>query len=58
MGIMPVFPGNPRQKWQYAVLVDGLPAAYFQSAQIPACSVEQDTSTRWALFAPRNSRDA
>ena len=60
MGIMPVFPGNPRQKWQYAVLVDGLPAAYFQSAQIPACSVEQDTfnpmgSIRPTKFAGRLS---
>lgn len=60
MGIMPVFPGNPRQKWQFAVLVGGMELAYFQSAQIPECSVEQDTfnpagSIRPTKFAGRLS---
>ena len=58
MGIMPNCPGNPRQKWQFQVLIDGMVSAYFQSAQIPSCEVEQDTfnpagSIRPTKFAGR-----
>lgn len=58
MGVMPNFPGNPRQKWQFQVLVDGMPVAWFQAATLPTVGVEQDTfnpagSIRPTKFAGR-----
>ena len=35
MGLLPKFPGNPRQGWQWQVLVNGFEAAVFQKATIP-----------------------
>ena len=42
MGQMPVFPGNPRQGWQFIIRVDGFDVAYFQKATIPEVTVEVD----------------
>ena len=42
MGLKPVFPGNPRQGWQFSVRVNGFEAAVFQKATPPELSVEVD----------------
>lgn len=58
MGVIPVFPGNPRQKHQFIVRIDGFDAAWFESATIPAVEVEVDEfnpagSVRATKFAGR-----
>ena len=58
MGVMPVFPGHPRQGWQFIVRVSGFDAAYFQKATIPEVEVEIDEfnpagSVRPTKFAGR-----
>lgn len=58
MGVIPVFPGNPRQKHQFIVRVDGFDAAWFESATIPETEVETDEfnpagSVRSTKFAGR-----
>ncbi len=42
MGIIPVFPGNPRQKHQFIVRIDGFDAAWFEEATIPPVETEID----------------
>ena len=42
MGLSPVFPGNPRQGWQWTVRVNGFDAAVFQKATPPEIKVEVD----------------
>ena len=42
MGLSPVFPGNPRQGWQFTVRVDGFDAAVFQKATPPEITIETD----------------
>ncbi len=42
MGLNPVFPGNPRQGWQFTVRINGFDAAVFQKATPPEISVEVD----------------
>ena len=42
MGLNPVFPGHPRQGWQFTVRVNGIEAAKFQKATLPEISVEVD----------------
>lgn len=42
MGLVPTFPGNPRQKHQFLVRVDGIESAWFEKAQIPEVEVEID----------------
>lgn len=58
MGISPSFPGNPRQKHQFLVRVNGIDGAWFQKATLP--SVENDIdefnpagSTRATKFSGR-----
>ena len=58
MGLLPKFPGNPRQGWQFEVLIDGFEAAVFQKATIPEVEVEIDEfnpagSVRSEKFAGR-----
>ena len=58
MGLLPTFPGNPRQGWQFQVLVNGFEAAVFQKATIPEVEVEIDEfnpagSVRSEKFAGR-----
>ena len=58
MGLMPVFPGHPRQGWQFKVVVDGFDVAYFQKATIPEVETEIDEfntagSVRSTKFAGR-----
>jgi phage tail-like protein len=58
MGLIPVFPGNPRQKHQFTVRVDGFDAAWFEEATIPAVELETDSfnpagSVRATKFAGR-----
>ena len=58
MGVMPVFPGHPRQGWQFIVRVSGFDTAYFQKATIPEVEVEIDEfnpagSVRPTKFAGR-----
>ena len=42
MGLLPVFPGNPRQGWQFQVLINGFEFACFQKATIPEPELEVD----------------
>ena len=58
MGLLPKFPGNPRQSWQWQVLVNGFEAAVFQKATIPEPEIEIDEfnsggSVRSEKFAGR-----
>ena len=58
MGVMPVFPGYPRQGWQFIVRVNGFDTAYFQKATIPEVETEIDEfnpagSVRPTKFAGR-----
>ena len=58
MGLLPKFPGNPRQGWQFQVLVNGFEAAVFQKATIPEVEIEIDEfssggSVRSEKFAGR-----
>lgn len=58
MGLVPVFPGNPRQKHQFNVLIDGFESAWFEKAQLPEVEVETDEfnpagSVRATKFAGR-----
>ena len=58
MGVMPVFPGHPRQGWQFIVRVNGFDTAYFERAQLPDVEVEIDEfnpagSVRPTKFAGR-----
>ena len=58
MGLLPKFPGNPRQGWQYIVLIDGFETAMFQKATIPEVEIEIDKfdsagSVRSEKFAGR-----
>jgi phage tail-like protein len=58
MGVIPVFPGNPRQKHQFIVRVDGFESAWFEKAQIPEVETEIDEfnpagSVRSTKFAGR-----
>ena len=39
---MPVFPGYPRQGWQFIVRVNGFDTGYFQKATIPEVETEID----------------
>ncbi|MDR1021022.1 MAG: phage tail protein [Synergistaceae bacterium] len=62
MGVIPVFPGNPRQKHQFVVRVDGFDAAWFEEATIPGVEVETDEfnpagSVRPTKFAGRAKFD-
>jgi phage tail-like protein len=58
MGVIPVFSGNPRQKHQFIVRVDGFDAAWFEEATIPSVELEVDEfnpagSVRPTKFAGR-----
>jgi phage tail-like protein len=58
VGVIPVFPGNPRQKHQFIVRVDGFESAWFEKAQIPEVETEIDEfnpagSVRSTKFAGR-----
>ena len=58
MGVMPVFPGYPRQGWQFIVRVNGFDTGYFQKATIPEVETEIDEfnpagSVRPTKFAGR-----
>ncbi len=58
MGVMPVFPGHPRQSWQFIVRIDGFDTAYFQKATLPEPEVGVDNfspagSVRDTKFAGR-----
>ena len=60
MGLLPKFPGNPRQGWQFQVRINGFEAAVFQKATIPEVEVEVDEfnsggSVRPEKFAGRVS---
>jgi len=62
LGIIPVFSGNPRQKHQFIVRVDGFDTAWFEEAQIPKVEVETDSfnpagSVRPTKFAGRRNHD-
>lgn len=55
---MPVFPGYPRQGWQFIVRVNGFDTGYFQKATIPEVETEIDEfnpagSVRPTKFAGR-----
>ena len=58
MGLIPTFAGNPRQKHQFVVRVDGFDTAWFEEATIPAVEAEIDEfnpagSVRSTKFAGR-----
>ena len=58
MGQMPVFPGHPRQGWQFVVSIDGFDVGYFQKASLPELETEIDEfnsagSVRSTKFAGR-----
>ena len=60
MGLLPKFPGNPRQGWQFQVRINGFEAAVFQKATIPEPEIEIDEfssggSVRAEKFAGRIS---
>lgn len=60
MGVCPVFPGNPRQKHQFIVRIDGIESAWFEKATLPEVEVEIDEfnpagSIRPTKFAGRVS---
>lgn len=40
MAVQPTFPGNPRQKWQFKIEIDGFDAAYFVESDIPKLEIE------------------
>lgn len=42
MGLVATFTGNPRQKHQFLVRVDGIDGAWFEKAQIPPSQTEID----------------
>lgn len=42
MGLKPTFPGNPRQGWQFKVVINGFEAAQFQKATLPEVEIEKD----------------
>ena len=46
MGLLPSFPGNPRQGWQFQVLVNGIEAACFQKCTLPEPESTWDTCAR------------
>ena len=58
MGLMPLFHGNPRQKHQFLIRVDGFDTAWFERATIPEFEIEVDEfnpagSVRATKFAGR-----
>ena len=58
MGLLPKFPGNPRQGWQFEIRVNGFEAAVFQKVTLPESEVEIDEfspggSVRSEKFAGR-----
>jgi len=58
MGLVATFPGNPRQKHQFLVRVDGIESAWFEKATLPEKEVEVDEfnpagSVRPTKFAGR-----
>ena len=58
MGVIPVFHGNPRQKHEFTVRVDGFDCAWFEKADIPEVEIEVDEfnpagSVRATKFAGR-----
>ncbi|MDR3280366.1 MAG: phage tail protein [Synergistaceae bacterium] len=62
MGVIPVFPGNPRQKHQFIARVDGFDTAWFEEATIPSAEHEIDEfnpagSVRSTKFAGRTTFD-
>ena len=42
MGLVATFPGNPRQKHQFLIRVDGIESAWFEKAKIPEVETEVD----------------
>ncbi len=60
MGLLPKFPGHPRQGWQWEVRINGFNAAVFQKVTIPEPEIEIDEfspggSVRAEKFAGRIS---
>ena len=58
MGLVAKFPGNPRQKHQFLVRVEGIESAWFEKAKIPEVETEVDEfnpagSVRPTKFAGR-----
>ena len=58
MGLVATFPGNPRQKHQFLVRVDGIDGAWFEKATLPEVELEVDEfnpagSVRAMKFAGR-----
>ena len=58
MGLVATFPGNPRQKHQFLIRVDGIESAWFEKAKIPEVETEVDEfnpagSVRAMKFAGR-----
>jgi phage tail-like protein len=57
-GLVPIFPGNPGQKWQWTVKIDGFTAAWFEGCTFPSKELDTDTfnpagSVRGTNFAGR-----
>jgi hypothetical protein len=57
-GLVPIFPGNPGQKWQWTVKIDGFDAAWFEGCTFPSKELDTDTfnpagSVRGTNFAGR-----
>jgi phage tail-like protein len=57
-GLHPIFPGNPGQKWQWTVKIDGFEAAWFEGCTFPSKQLDKDTfnpagSVRGTNFAGR-----
>jgi phage tail-like protein len=58
MGLHPTFPGNPGQKWQWTVQINGFNAAWFEQCTFPSKELDVDTfnpagSVRGTNFAGR-----
>ena len=57
-GLHPTFSGNPGQKWQWTVKIDGFEAAWFEGCTFPSKELDKDTfnpagSVRGTNFAGR-----
>ncbi|MDR0652351.1 MAG: hypothetical protein LBG12_03490, partial [Synergistaceae bacterium] len=42
-GLVPLFPGNPGQKWQWTIKINGFEAAWFEGCTFPSKELDTDT---------------
>lgn len=54
MGLHPTFPGNPSQKWQWKIQIDGVDAAWFEGCTLPHKTLAKDTFNPAGSVRPTN----